>query len=152
MGESLRWPRDILYPLKLALTSTTSGGRSVARYSSLANWSHGVFLYRIFRIKLNYYLYLLMILINCREIRYSLRVITLVGLKWLLDILPDISGKFWWIIMHGTCLMWLLLCINAFEIEVFEGQYKLKLYFDLYLRNLNLFTIFDKIWRMYLQF
>jgi hypothetical protein len=28
-GDSLRWRRDILYPLKLALTSPTSGGRSV---------------------------------------------------------------------------------------------------------------------------
>jgi hypothetical protein len=28
-GESLRWPRDTLYPLKLTLTSPTSGGRSV---------------------------------------------------------------------------------------------------------------------------
>jgi hypothetical protein len=28
-GDSLRWPRDTLYPLKLALTSTTSGGHSV---------------------------------------------------------------------------------------------------------------------------
>jgi hypothetical protein len=28
-GDSLRWPRDTLYPLKLALTSPTSGGRSV---------------------------------------------------------------------------------------------------------------------------
>jgi hypothetical protein len=28
-GDSLRWPRDILYPLKLALTSPTSGVRSV---------------------------------------------------------------------------------------------------------------------------
>jgi hypothetical protein len=28
-GDSLRWPRDTLYPLKLALTSSTSGGRSV---------------------------------------------------------------------------------------------------------------------------
>jgi hypothetical protein len=31
-GDSLRWPRDNLYPLKLALTSPTSGGRSVGRY------------------------------------------------------------------------------------------------------------------------
>jgi hypothetical protein len=29
VGESLRWPRDTLYPLKLALTSPPSGGRSV---------------------------------------------------------------------------------------------------------------------------
>jgi hypothetical protein len=29
VGDSLRWPRDTLYPLKLALTSPTSGGRSV---------------------------------------------------------------------------------------------------------------------------
>jgi hypothetical protein len=29
VGDSLRWPRDNLYPLKLALTSPTSGGRSV---------------------------------------------------------------------------------------------------------------------------
>jgi hypothetical protein len=28
-GDSLRWPRDTLYQLKLALTSPTSGGRSV---------------------------------------------------------------------------------------------------------------------------
>jgi hypothetical protein len=28
-GDSLRWPRDTHYPLKLALTSLTSGGRSV---------------------------------------------------------------------------------------------------------------------------
>jgi hypothetical protein len=28
-GDSLRWPRDILYPLNLALTSSTRGGRSV---------------------------------------------------------------------------------------------------------------------------
>jgi hypothetical protein len=27
--DSLRWPRNTLYPLKLALTSPTSGGRSV---------------------------------------------------------------------------------------------------------------------------
>jgi hypothetical protein len=29
VGESLRWPRNALYPLKLALTSPTSGGRPV---------------------------------------------------------------------------------------------------------------------------
>jgi hypothetical protein len=28
-GESLRWPRDTLYPLKLALTSPAGGGHSV---------------------------------------------------------------------------------------------------------------------------
>jgi hypothetical protein len=28
-GDPLRWPRDTLYPKKLALTSPTSGGRSV---------------------------------------------------------------------------------------------------------------------------
>jgi hypothetical protein len=28
-GDSLRWPRDTLYPLKLALPSPKSGGRSV---------------------------------------------------------------------------------------------------------------------------
>jgi hypothetical protein len=39
----LRSPRDTLYPLKLVLTSPRSGGRSVGRYSSLADSSHGVF-------------------------------------------------------------------------------------------------------------
>jgi hypothetical protein len=29
VGDSLRWQRDTLYPLKLALTSPKSGGRSV---------------------------------------------------------------------------------------------------------------------------
>jgi hypothetical protein len=28
-GDPLHWPRDTLYPQKLALTSPTSGGRSV---------------------------------------------------------------------------------------------------------------------------
>jgi hypothetical protein len=28
-GDPLRWPRDTLYPQKLALVSLTSGGRSV---------------------------------------------------------------------------------------------------------------------------
>jgi hypothetical protein len=28
-GDPLRWPRDILYPQKLVLTSPTSGGRSI---------------------------------------------------------------------------------------------------------------------------
>jgi hypothetical protein len=28
-GDPLRWPRDTLYPQKFALTSPTSGGRSV---------------------------------------------------------------------------------------------------------------------------
>jgi hypothetical protein len=37
VGESLRWPSDTLYPLKLVL------GRSVGRYSSLADSSHGAF-------------------------------------------------------------------------------------------------------------
>jgi hypothetical protein len=43
VGESLRWPRDTLYPLKLALTSSTSGGRSVGGYSSLADSTIGVY-------------------------------------------------------------------------------------------------------------
>jgi hypothetical protein len=42
VGDPLRWPRDALYPLKLALTSPKSGGRSVGRYSSLADSSDGV--------------------------------------------------------------------------------------------------------------
>jgi hypothetical protein len=29
-GDPLRWPRDTVYPQKLALTSPTSGGRSVS--------------------------------------------------------------------------------------------------------------------------
>jgi hypothetical protein len=36
-GDPLRWPRDTLYPQKLALTSPTSGGRSVGWYSSLTD-------------------------------------------------------------------------------------------------------------------
>jgi hypothetical protein len=51
-GDLLRWPRDTLYPLKLELTSPTSGGRSVdiVRWRTKSrsyicevlniNWSH----------------------------------------------------------------------------------------------------------------
>jgi hypothetical protein len=40
-GVSLRWPRGTLYPQKWALTSPTSGGRSILR-SACGLWSHGV--------------------------------------------------------------------------------------------------------------
>jgi hypothetical protein len=40
-GDPLRWPRDALYPQKLALTSPTSGGRSVG-IVRLRTTSHGV--------------------------------------------------------------------------------------------------------------
>jgi hypothetical protein len=39
--EPSGWPRGILYPQKLALTSPTSGGRSVGRYSSFAYSGNG---------------------------------------------------------------------------------------------------------------
>jgi hypothetical protein len=42
-GDPLRWPRDTLYPQKLALTSPTSGGRSVG-IVRLRTKGHGVFL------------------------------------------------------------------------------------------------------------
>jgi hypothetical protein len=41
-GDPLRWPRDTLYPQKLALTSPTSGGRSVS-IVRLRTKGHGVF-------------------------------------------------------------------------------------------------------------
>jgi hypothetical protein len=40
-GDPLRWPRDTLYQQKLALTSPTSGGRSVG-IVRLRTKSHGV--------------------------------------------------------------------------------------------------------------
>jgi hypothetical protein len=40
-GDPLRWPHDTLYPQKLALTSLTSGGRSVG-IVRLRTKSHGV--------------------------------------------------------------------------------------------------------------
>jgi hypothetical protein len=43
-GDPLRWPRDTLYPQKLALTSPICGGRSVW-YSSLADLDYGFFVY-----------------------------------------------------------------------------------------------------------
>jgi hypothetical protein len=41
-GDPSRWPRDTLYPQKLALTSPTSDGRSVG-IVRLRTKSHGVF-------------------------------------------------------------------------------------------------------------
>jgi hypothetical protein len=38
VGDSLRWPRDALYPLKLALTSPTSGGHKLVGIVRL--WIH----------------------------------------------------------------------------------------------------------------
>jgi hypothetical protein len=43
-GDPLRWPRDTLYPQKLALTLPTSGGRSVG-VVCLRTKGHGGFLY-----------------------------------------------------------------------------------------------------------
>jgi hypothetical protein len=42
----LRWPRDTLYPLKLALTLPTSGGRSVDRVR-LRTTGHGVCFFKL---------------------------------------------------------------------------------------------------------
>jgi hypothetical protein len=41
LGNPLRWPRDTLYPQTLALTSPTSGGRSVG-IVRLRTKNHGV--------------------------------------------------------------------------------------------------------------
>jgi hypothetical protein len=41
-GDPLGWPRNTLYPQKLALTSLTSGGRSVG-IVRLRTTSHGVY-------------------------------------------------------------------------------------------------------------
>jgi hypothetical protein len=43
VGDSLHWPLDTFYPRKLALTSPTSGGRSVG-IVLLRTKSHGDFL------------------------------------------------------------------------------------------------------------
>jgi hypothetical protein len=40
-GESLRWPRDTLYPLKVD-TNFADRRQSLGRYSLLANWSPGI--------------------------------------------------------------------------------------------------------------
>jgi hypothetical protein len=45
-GDPLRWPRDTFYPQKLALTSPTSGGRSVGIVRSRIK-GHGVCFYDI---------------------------------------------------------------------------------------------------------
>jgi hypothetical protein len=37
-GNSLRWPHNTLYPQSLALTSLTSGGRSVGGYNCFKSW------------------------------------------------------------------------------------------------------------------
>jgi hypothetical protein len=44
LGDPLCWPRDALYPLKLALTWPTSGGRSVGTFR-LRTTGHGVSFY-----------------------------------------------------------------------------------------------------------
>jgi hypothetical protein len=46
-GDPLRWPRDTLYPKKLALTTPTSGGRSVG-IVRLRTKGHGVFSFSSF--------------------------------------------------------------------------------------------------------
>jgi hypothetical protein len=46
-GDPFRWPRDTLYPQKLALTSPTNGGRSVGIVRLWTKKSHGVFSYTI---------------------------------------------------------------------------------------------------------
>jgi hypothetical protein len=45
-GDPLRWPRDTLYPQKLALTSPTSGGHSVG-IVCLRTKGHGVLAFRL---------------------------------------------------------------------------------------------------------
>jgi hypothetical protein len=49
VGDSLLWPRDNLYPLKLALTSPTSGGRSVGIVRACGLKPRSLFLLYILR-------------------------------------------------------------------------------------------------------
>jgi hypothetical protein len=46
-GDPLRWPRDTLYPQKFALTSPTSGGRSVG-IVRLRTKGHGGYIYCVY--------------------------------------------------------------------------------------------------------
>jgi hypothetical protein len=55
VGDSLRWPRVILYPLKLALTSPTSGGRSVGIVRACGLKPRSFFLF-VFCFLLKYHL------------------------------------------------------------------------------------------------
>jgi hypothetical protein len=65
-GDPLRWPHDILYPQKLALTSPTSGGRSVGIIRLWAKATEFVF----------YFCILSQVLVTCRW-----------GLDWKIDLL-----------------------------------------------------------------
>jgi hypothetical protein len=51
-GDPLRWPRDTLYPQKLAQPSPTTGGRSVG-IVRLRTKSHGVFFLTLLNRKKN---------------------------------------------------------------------------------------------------
>jgi hypothetical protein len=49
-GDPLRWPRDTLYPQKLTLISSTSGGRSVG-IVRLRTKGHGVFFNNVLHLE-----------------------------------------------------------------------------------------------------
>jgi hypothetical protein len=70
-GDPLRWPRDTLYPQKLALTSPTSGGRSVG-IVRLRTKDHGVLYY--------YYYYYYYILFLCVLFLFFTRSHFVIGL------------------------------------------------------------------------
>jgi hypothetical protein len=67
-GDPLRWPRDTLYPQKMALTSPTSGDRSVG-IVHLRTRSHGFFFniqWRVQIVTLFYYELLIVMKNNIR--------------------------------------------------------------------------------------
>jgi hypothetical protein len=51
----LRWPRDTLYPQKLALTSPTSGGRSVGIVRLRTKGHEFFFIFSILLLLFSYY-------------------------------------------------------------------------------------------------
>jgi hypothetical protein len=84
-GDSLRWPSDTLYPLKLALTSPTSGGRSVGIVRLRTKAPEFLFfIYRSFQ-----YLWLY-IALNVGRLMYELGTVQI-----NCDIIPALASRAW---------------------------------------------------------
>jgi hypothetical protein len=111
-GNPLRWPRDTLYPLKLALTSPTSGDRSVGLVHSRIKATEFFFTLKVSLKHITVHVLTSMVTINCLKLLigncgafvFVILVFNMWSRPW--SSVSHSDGSFF--LLCCVCLLWML--------------------------------------------